>query len=170
MAARGTAPPDWEPLVRRMKVVRLTVPLRVLVPALALPTLSKSTRGLTLYPGRPGSALGLLLMGASGLVGFMLYAPTGPVGPILSAWLIGTAGGAIFAASLAPTAFVKPICTTCRLLPTIKEHEAIPLAGIGSENAVWSSMKTRHSVESLSLVGDPAICPFCPIPKRLSEQ
>ena len=71
--------------------------------------------------------------------------------------------------SLRPTAFVKPICLKCRLLPVIEEHEAIHLSGVSSENEVWESMRSRHSVESLSLSGDPAICPFCPIPKRLSR-
>ena len=168
--AKKTSRGDWEPLFREMRVVRLTPLLRVMVPALALPALSKSTRGLTLYPGRAGTALGLLLMASGALLGFMLYAPAGPAGPFLSVWLVGTAGGAMFAASLKPTAFVKPICTACRLLPVIKEHEAIHLSGVASEKGVWGSMRTRHSTGSLSLEGDPAICPFCPIPKRLSER
>ena len=76
----------------------------------------------------------------------------------------------MLASSLTPTAFVKPICLACRLLPVIEEHEALHLSGVASESAVWGSMKARHSVRSLSLEGDPAVCPFCPIPKRLSEQ
>ena len=169
MAAKGPAPGEWELLFGRLKVVRLTVPLQVLVPALGVPSLSKAARGMTLHPGRQGSALGLLLMAGSALVGALLFAPTGVLGPILSVWLIGTAGAVTFAASLRPTAFVKPICTRCRLLPVIKEHEAIHLSGIAGEREVWGSMRTRHSVESLSLRGDPAICSFCPIPKRLAE-
>lgn len=157
-------------MCRQMRVIRLAAPLQVLVPALALASLSKSTRGLTLYPGRPGTALGVLLMAAGALVGFMLYAPAGVVGTALSVWIIGTAGGSIFASSLKPTAFVKPICMECRLLPVIKEHEAIHLSGVASEKEVWASMKTRHSFQSLSLGGDPTICSFCPIPKRLSGQ
>ena len=109
-------------------------------------------------------------MAAGALVGFMLYAPAGVVGTALSVWILGTAGGSIFASSLKPTAFVKPICMECRLLPVIKEHEAIHLSGVASEAAVWGSMRARHSVESLSLLGDPAICNFCPIPKRLAER
>lgn len=85
-------------------------------------------------------------------------------------WLFGTAGALIALSAVRPTAFVKPICVKCRLLPVIKEHEAIHLSGVSSEGAVWDSMRQRYSVENLSLEGDPAICPFCPIPRRLSER
>jgi hypothetical protein len=165
----ATSARDWEPIMDEMRIVRLTILLQILVPALAFASLSKSTRGLSLYPGRPGVALGLLLMTSSGIVGYMLVAPAGAPGMILSLWLVGTAGAAIFGAALRPTAFVKPICVRCRLLPVIKEHEAIHLSGVASEKAVWESMRGRHSAESLSLKDDTAICSFCPIPKRLSE-
>ena len=170
MASLKKAPGGWEAISARMRVVRLTVPLQVLVPALAVSSLSKSTRGLTLYPGRTGAALGVLLMAACAAVGALLWTPLGVAGPVLSAWVLGTAGGTMLAAATGPTAFVKPICVRCRLLPIIREHEAIHLSGVGSEGAVWRSMKTRHSVASLSLEGDPAICSFCPIPRRLSER
>jgi len=160
---------DWETLAKGMRVVPLTVPLQILVPALAVPSISKSTRGLTLYPGRAGEALGLLLVLSSFVIGFMLFAPAGILGPILSLWLIGTVGAATFLAARRPTAFIKPICVACRLLPVIREHEAIHLSGVASEKVVWESMRTRHNIESLSIRGDPAICSFCPIPRRLSE-
>ena len=166
---KGPTPGEWEPVYARMRVVRLTVPLRVLIPALGVSSLSKRTRGMTLYPGGTGAALGALLLGSSVVVGALLLGPMGVAGPILSAWTLGTAGGVMFAAAVTTTAFVKPICVRCRLMPIIGEHEAIHLSGVGSEEAVWRSMKTRHSVASLSLEGDPAICPFCPIPRRLSE-
>ena len=153
-----------------LRVVRLTVPVQLLVPALLLPSLSKSTRGLSLYPGKGGLAIGFALIVASLLLGALLAGPTGPWGGIVSFWVLGTAGIVIMASALRPTAFVKPICVKCRLLPVIKEHESIHLSGVASESAVWESMRSRHSVESLSLVGDPAICSFCPIPKRLQRQ
>jgi hypothetical protein len=159
----------WSGIDSRMRVVRLTTPLQLFIPALIFPSLSKSTRGLTLYPGRIGLALGCIMLAASLAIGILLYGPTGPWGTVLSLWFLGTAGMATLAGALRPTAFVKPICVKCRLLPIIREHEAIHLAGVASEKAVWESMRTRHSVESLSLEGDPAICSFCPIPKRLSE-
>lgn len=151
-----------------MKVVSLDLRLQVLVPLLALSSLSRSTRGLTLYPGRAGVAIGSAITTASAAVAYGLL-PTGFLGPLLAIWLLGTAGVATFFASLRPTAFVKPVCTRCRLLPVIREHEAMHLTGVASEKAVWDSMKSRHSVQSLSLEGDAAICSFCPIPKRLSE-
>ena len=153
-----------------LRVVRLTVPVQLLVPALLLPSLSKSTRGLSLYPGKGGLAIGFALIVGSLLLGALLAGPTGPWGGIVSFWVLGTAGIVIMASALRPTAFVKPICVKCRLLPVIKEHESIHLSGVASESAVWESMRSRHSVESLSLMGDPAICSFCPIPKRLQGQ
>ena len=153
-----------------MRVVKLAAPLQILVPMLAIPSLSKSTRGLTLIPGGGGKAVGALLMASAAALGYLLYLAAGPVAAALSIWFVGSAGAASLAAALRPTAFVKPICTRCRLLPVIREHEAIHLSGVSSEKSVWESMKARHSVESLSLRGDPNICSFCPIPKRLSER
>lgn len=166
---RRETPSDWRSIELGMHVVRLDGKLRAAVPMLALTSYSKSTRGLSLYPGRGGFALGVALLGAGAAVGYGLYSVAGPVGVFLAAWLFGTAGGATLYSSLRPTAFIKPICVRCRLLSVIKEHEAIHLSGVASEKAVWDSMKSRHSVESLNLEGDPAICTFCPIPKRLSE-
>ena len=160
----------WEAISGSMKVVRLTVPVQLLIPALIFPSLSSSTRGITFYPGRVGLVLGMTLVGTSILVGLLLGRISGMWGGIVSFWFIGTAGVAMIFGAVRPTAYVKPICVKCRLLPIIKEHEAIHLTGVGSERQVWDSMKTRHSVQSLSLEGDPLICSFCPIPKRLSEQ
>jgi len=162
--------PSWELILNDLRVVKLTVPLQLLVPALMLPSLPKSTRGLSLYPGRLGLGIGLVLLVASLLVGALLAGPTGPWAGIVSFWVLGTAGIVTIASALRPTAFVKPICMKCRLLPIIKEHEAIHLSGLASEGAVWESMQSRHSIESLALTGDPAICSFCPIPKRLQRR
>lgn len=147
----------------------MTWPLQLLVPALIFPSLSSSTRGLTLFPGRMGLALGVLMVASSIFVGLLLAGPTGPWGGVVAFWFLGTAGVATAASALRPTAFIKPICVRCRLLPIIEEHEAIHLSGIVSEREVWASMRTRHTVESLALEGDPSICTFCPIPKRLPE-
>ncbi len=172
MSGRQERPLDagWEQINAKLRVVKLSLPLQLLVPALVFPSIPKSTRGLTLPPAKVGLSLGALLVVSSAVVGYLLYGPTGPWGAVLSFWLVGTAGVAAIMAALRPTAFVKPICVRCRLLPVIKEHEAIHLSGVASEGAVWHSMSERHSAQSLSLVGDPSICSFCPIPKRLSEQ
>ena len=158
----------YETILAVLRVVRLTVPLQILVPTLALPAFSKSRRALSLYPGVRGLAIGSALVVASVLAGALLAKPTGPWGAVVSVWFLGTAGMTLMLSAVRPTAFVKPICVRCRLLPVIEEHEAIHLSGVSSESAVWESMRTRHSVESLALEGDPAICSFCPIPKRLS--
>ncbi|MDG7016237.1 MAG: hypothetical protein JRM82_02560 [Nitrososphaerota archaeon] len=161
-------PDDWQAVESGMKVVTLDRRLQAVVPLLAVSSLSRGTRGLTFFPGRTGVAVGSAITTASVAIAYALLS-TGPAAPLLSLWILGTAGAAIFAASLRPTAFVKPICVRCRLLPVIKEHEAIHLTGVASEKAVWDSMRTRHSAKTLSLDGDPSICSFCPIPKRLSE-
>ncbi len=160
---------DWQDISGKMRVVRLTKSVQLLIPALIFPSLSASTRGITFYPGRAGMVLGVMLTGASVFIGVLLARITGIWGGVVSIWLLGTAGAATLAGAIQPVAYVKPICVNCRLLPVIKEHEAIHLTGVSSEREVWASMRSRHSVQSLSLEGDPAICPFCPIPKRLSE-
>ena len=160
---------DRERTLTDLRVVRLTLPLQLLVPSLLLPALSKSTRALSLFPGTRGLAIGSVLVIASLLAGALLIGPTGPWGGVVSVWFLGTAGLMLVMSAVRPTAFVKPICVKCRLLPIIKEHEAIHLSGVASEKAVWESMRSRHTVKSLALEGDPAICSFCPIPKRLAE-
>lgn len=164
-----TAGAGWELIAKRTRVVTLSPLLQVLVPSLLASTLSKSTRGVTFQGGRSGLFLGFVVLLASLATGWLLARPAGILGYLAPFWLVGTTGVVMVASSLKPLAFVKPICTKCRLLPVIVEHEAIHLAGVARENVVWASMRERHSVESLKLMGDPAICSFCPIPKRLSE-
>jgi len=158
----------WELMARRTKVVTLSPLLQALIPSLLVPTFSKSTRGVSLHGGRSGLLLGFVLAVASLGIGWLLGGQIGVLGYIVIFWLVGTTGLTMIVSSLTPLAFVKPICTRCRLLPVIVEHEAIHLAGVASEREVWESMRQRHSVGSLKLEGDPAICLFCPIPKRLS--
>ncbi len=159
----------WETVAGGLRVVSLTSLVQILVPSLILPTLPRSTRGFSFYPGRLGFSIGLFLLGASSVLAWLMWRPLGALGPLLPFWLLGTTGALMMANGVRPMAFVKPICVKCRLLPVIAEHEAIHLSGVESEKDVWASMRLRHSGESLKLDGDPAICWFCPIPKRLSE-
>jgi hypothetical protein len=168
--ALGSRPEEWRSIYANMRVVKLSVPLQILVPAFIFPSLSKKMRGMSLFPGKTGAALGAFICAASVFLGFLLAGPLGLPGFLLSLWIVGTPGMATLATVRKPTAFVKPICVKCRLLPIIKEHEAIHLSGVAAEGPVWDSMKARHSIESLGLAGDPAICYFCPIPKRLADQ
>jgi len=158
---------DWESMATRTKVVTLTPLVEAVIPSLVIPTASKSTRAVSFQTGRLGFLLGVVLVLASLLVGWLLSGALGILGYVILFWLVGTGGVVMVLGSVKPLAFVKPICTRCRLLPVIVEHEAIHLTGVAREGDVWGSMRQRHSVESLRLEGDPQICPFCPIPKRL---
>src|SRR5712692_1184486 len=144
----------WERVASSLKVVRLTPMVELLVPSLLVSSLSRSTRGISFYPGRLGFALGAVLVAGSLAIGALVGGPYRIEGATISFWLLGTAGTVMMLSTVRPMAFVKPICVRCRLLPIIKEHEAIHLTGVTSEAEVWDSMKTRHSRESLRLEGD----------------
>jgi hypothetical protein len=160
----------WEEVADDLTVSRLSAPVQILVPALLLSTLPRSTRGITFPPGKTGFAAGAALMVGGFGLGWLLGGSYEIEGALVGLWLLGSFGALLMLNSVRPLALVKPICTRCRLLPIIKEHEAIHLTGVAGESAVWASMRTRHTPESLGLKGDPNICWFCPIPKRLSEQ
>ncbi len=113
--------------------------------------------------------MGSFLIFASLAIGALLYPVAGLLGLAMPVWLLGSAGALMVATALRPMAFVKPLCSGCRLLPVIEEHEAIHLSGEASDEEIWKVMRTRHSCESLGLDGDPGICWFCPIPKRLAS-
>src|SRR5438309_10794986 len=99
-AAEDSNLAEWEMIASKMKVVRLTIPLQLLVPALMLPFLSRSTRGVTLYPGRFGLALGLFMVGSTLVISGLLLGPTGFIGPALVIWTVGTAGIAMVASAV----------------------------------------------------------------------
>jgi len=152
-----------------MMTLSLSKPLRALVPSLWVSSLPRNAIGFSFERGKRAVAIGCFLMGANALLAAILYPAAGLVGVVISVWLVGSTGALMVATGLRPLAFVKPLCSGCRLLPIIQEHEAIHLAGEASDDEVWKLMRTRHSCESLRLHGDPSICWFCPIPKRLSE-
>ena len=135
----------WENVAARLKVVSLTPLVQLLIPSLILSTFPRSTRGVSFYAGVLGFVLGGVLVSGSVAVGWLLSGPFRIVGATVTFWLLGTSGLVMMVSSITPIAFVKPICTRCRLLPIIKEHEAIHLSGVPSEKSVWDSMKTRHS-------------------------
>ena len=153
-----------------MATLRLSKPVRVAVPALWVSSLPRNAIGFSFERGRAGLLLGCFLSLASLGIGAFLFPTAGVLGLILPIWLIGTMGGLMVATALRPLAFVKPLCSGCRLLPVIEEHEAIHLSGEASDDDIWKLMRTRHSSKSLGLQGDPGICWFCPIPNRLADQ
>lgn len=160
----------WQSVEKRLVVIRLSHVARVLVPGLWVSTIQQRTRAASYEGGRSGLLVGGLLVVGAGVIGALLFPTAGVFGLALALWLLGGTGAVMVANSIRPIAFVKPICVDCRLLPVITEHEAIHISGVEDDAEVWSSMKTRHSVESLKLVGDSTICTFCPILKRLGEQ
>jgi hypothetical protein len=104
------------------------------------------------------------------MTGYLLSTVIGAFAYPISIWLLGATGALMIYNSLGPSiAFVKALCSSCRLLPVIQEHEALHLAGLERDEDVWKQMRKRHSCETLSLDEDPRICSFCPIPKRLKE-
>jgi hypothetical protein len=163
------APEAWREVDRRLKVVKLGIPVFLIIPALLVAAAPKSTRGVSLLPGLSGAVAGGALMAASAALAVLLSKAVGLAGEVIPVWLLGSLGAVLVINGATPIAFVKPICTRCRLLPVIREHESIHLAGTPGEDAVWRSMRSRHSEATLHMSGDPSICSFCPIPKRLSE-
>ena len=157
----------WNGIANRLSIVRLSIPLRILVPSLLISTLHPRTRGASFERGAFGISAGIALVFGSTVAGGALLSLTGVAGFLAIFWLVGSTGVVMLLNSARPIAFVKPICTRCRLLPVIKEHEAIHISGVESDYLVWESMKTRYNCESLGLDGDPKICTFCPIPERL---
>ena len=153
-----------------VKVVRLSLAVRLAVPSLLVSSLPRRARGFSFEGGRAGAGLGGALLTGAGLLGWALYPIAGRLGALLSAWLLGGTGAVMLYNASRKLAFVKPLCMGCRLLPVIEEHEALHLSGVESDDQIWREMRTRYSCESLSLDGDPAICSFCPIPKRLRER
>lgn len=159
----------WKEVAGELTTTKLTLGLRLLIPSLLVTALPRNAIGFSFERGRKGAVVGTGLLGASAALGALLYPAAGVAGAVLPLWLTGTSGVAILLNSRRPIAFVKPLCSGCRLLPVIKEHEAAHLSGLESDDDVWRVMKSRYSVASLSLEGDPSICWFCPIPKRLKE-
>ena len=157
-------------ITKGMKVVPLTGLVKLAVPALFISSLPRNAIGFSFERGRFGAFCGALLFAASFLVAFILSRALGILALPLAMWLMGGSSVLmIYNATARSLAFVKPICAGCRLRPVIEEHEAIHLGGVVEDGVVWREMKKRHSWESLSLDGDPDICSFCPIPKRLKE-
>ncbi len=159
----------WQETMAAMKALRLSVPVRFLFPTLLVSALPRGAIGFSFERGKGGVALGSLLVVTSLAMGGLLYPLLGLAGSIIPFWLMGSTGLLMLGGGLKPLAFVKPLCADCRLFPLVQEHEAIHLSGVESDDDVWTSMRTRHTCESLSLAEDPRICWFCPIQKRLRE-
>ena len=169
MAKRSGAAP-WGPSSSSSEIrfVVLSRLVRLAFPPLFLSSLPKRAIGFSYPSGREGRVLGLCMLGVTGALGFLLSTSIGPAGDFVMAWLTGgTAVLMLYNSTRCRVAFLKEYCSGCRLRPIIEEHESMHLNGERSEAAVWREARKKYSYEGLSLAGDPNICAFCPIAKKL---
>jgi len=151
--------------VRFITMTRLVL---LAFPPLFFSSLPKRAIGFSYPSGNEGRALGVALAATTALIGILLYAAAGVPAFLLVLWLTGgTAGLMLYNSTGGRVAFLKHYCAACRLRPLIEEHETMHLAGEPSEEVIWSEARRKYSYDGLSLAGDPRICSFCPIAKRL---
>jgi len=151
-----------------VRFVTLSSLVKLAFPPLFISSIPKRAIGFSYPSGNEGRVLGLCILGMTALIGFLLSRFIGPLGFIAMAWLTGGTGALmLYNSTNHRVAFVKDYCSTCRLRPLIEEHELMHLNGERSEAVVWGETRKKYSYESLALAGDPKICSFCPIAKRL---
>jgi hypothetical protein len=151
-------------------VLPLSNLLRVLLPPLLISSIPKRAIGFSFPRGKEGKLLGVSLLFATAAISFLLNSTLGILPALTMVWLIGGTGVVILFNSMGEgVAFVKQMCSTCRLRPIIEEHEKMHLDGEASEDAVWEAARRKYSYEGLGLGTDPKIHSFCPIAKRLKE-
>jgi len=154
-----------------IRVVNLSLGVRLLLPPLFFSSIPRRAIGFSFPRGRLGLATGVCLLGVALLIGGALSAAYWSVAPMLFfLWILGSTGAVLIYNSVGGgIAFVKPLCSACRLRPIIEEHEAIHLSGAAAEETCWEDARRRYSYSALGLAGDPRICSFCPIARRLRE-
>ena len=151
-------------------VLPLSKLLRLLLPPLFVSSLPRRAIGFSFPRGAEGTLLGASLICATATLSYLLNSAFGIYAALGMVWLIGGTGVVIlYNSTRHGLAFVKQMCSTCRLRPIIEEHEMMHLNGEPSEEAVWRETKKKYSYESLELGTDPKIHSFCPIAKRLKE-
>jgi hypothetical protein len=151
-------------------VLPLSKLIRLLLPPLLISSLPKRAIGFSFPRGAEGKLLGVALVGGTGVIAFLLNGAFGVYAALAMAWLMGGTGVVVLYNSMGPgVAFVKEMCSSCRLRPIIEEHEAMHLNGERSEEAVWDAARKKYSYDALGLGTDPKIHSFCPIAKRLKD-
>jgi hypothetical protein len=151
-------------------VIPLSKLLRLLLPPLFISSLPKRAIGFSFPRGAEGKLLGVSLLFGTATISFLLDSAFGIYAALAMVWLMGGTGAVILYNSMGHgVAFVKQMCSTCRLRPIIEEHEKMHLNGEPSEDAVWEAARKKYTYEGLSLGTDPKIHSFCPIAKRLKE-
>ena len=123
-------------------VVPLTKLLRVMVPPLFISSLPRTAIGFSFPRGTEGRLLGACLVIATGTLSFLLDKALGVLPALLMVWLMGgTTVIILYNSTRHGLAFVKEMCSTCRLRPIIEEHETMHLNGERSRR--WSGWKPR---------------------------
>jgi hypothetical protein len=151
-------------------VLPLSSILKVLLPPLLISSLPKRAIGFSFPRGAEGKVIGVAVLFATASVSFLLDRTLGILPALAIVWLMGGTGAVILFNSMGQgVAFVKEMCSTCRLRPIIEEHEKMHLDGEASEDAVWEAARKKYSYDGLGLGTDPKIHSFCPIAKRLKE-
>lgn len=153
----------------KAKVVRLSWPLRLLVPSLLLRSASKRALGFAYLRDDVTFALAgvvsALWIGVSAVGwGFLGWPSVG-----LFSWIFGTTAVLLLVNALGPgVVFIKSLCSTCEFRDLITAHETLHLEGVVSEAKVWSVLRSRFGTDASALKLAATICPHCPIPERLS--
>jgi hypothetical protein len=165
---RAWGTPSASVAAPEVRFVILTSLVKLAFPPLFFSSLPKRAVGFSYPSGNEGKLLGLALLGTTASAGLLLAKTLGPLGLAAMVWLTGgTAALMLYNSTQCRVAFLKDYCSTCRLRPIIEEHELMHLNGERSEEVVWGEARRKYSYESLSLAGDPDICSFCPIAKKL---
>jgi hypothetical protein len=156
------------PALDGIVVLPLSKPLRLLLPPLFISSLPKRAIGFSFPRGVEGMLVGSALVGGTALLAYLLDTAFGLYAAAGIVWLMGGTGLLVlYNSARHPVAFVKEMCSTCRLRPIIEEHEMMHLNGEASEEAVWKETRKKYTYEGLGLGTDPRIHSFCPIAKRL---
>jgi hypothetical protein len=156
--------------IGNVTVLPLSNLFKLALPPLFLSSLPRKAIGFSFPRGKEGKVLGVALLGATATLSYLLFGAFGAIPALAIVWLMGGTGGLmLFNSTLHGVAFVKQMCSTCRLRPIIEEHELMHLNGEPSEDVVWRETRKRYSYEGLGLGTDPKIHGFCPIAKRLKE-
>ncbi len=151
-----------------VRFVTLSTVVKLAFPPLYLSSLPKRAIGFSYPSGNEGKLLGLTLLGVTTSTGLLLARSIGPLGLLLMVWLTGGTGALmLYNSTQCRVAFLKEYCSSCRLRPIIEEHESMHLHGVRSEDVVWGETMKKYTYDGLSLAGDPNICTFCPIAKKL---
>jgi hypothetical protein len=152
----------------QIRFIKLSNAVKLAFPPLFFSSIPKRAIGFSYPSGREGRILGVSMLSITIAIGLLLSLNIGLSGFLLMIWLTGgTSVLMLYNSTSGKIAFIKSYCSGCRLRPLIEEHEAMHLNGESSEEVVWGEMTKKYTYEGLSLAGDPKICSFCPIAKRL---